>query len=227
MIRRVLPLGLALALFSCGGGNGTPPGPTATTTTIPANRNPVISSVTATPSFGIMGVSAFNFAALASDPDGDTVTYTWDIAGNARTGPNVGPVTFTSGAGVLNAAVTVTDGRGGSSSGSANFVLGNMTGRWVGTMPGFNLTYNFTQSTTGVLTATFTTTGPGITVNGILDPAAPNTITSGGRVTFRSKITSAGFLDYSIVGDMDNTGARFNGSVSGSGLNGAVVLTKQ
>ena len=227
MIRRVLPLGFALALFSCGGGNGSPPAPSSTTTTVPANRAPVISSVTATPSFGIMGVSAFSFAALASDPDGDTVTYTWDIAGNARTGPNVGPVTFTSGSGVQNATVTVTDGRGGSSTGSASFIIGNMTGRWVGTMPGFSLTYNFTQSTTGTLTATFTTVGQGLTVVGILDPASPNTITSGGRVTFRSKITNGGFLDYTIVGDMDNTGARFSGSVTGSGLNGPVTLTKQ
>jgi len=172
-----------------------------------------------------MGLTPYNFAAIASDPDGDTLTYSWDIAGNARTGSNVGPVTFLNG-GSFAASVTVTDSRGGSASANVNFIVGSMTGRWVGTMPGFSLVYNFNQNTLGLLTATWTAAGS-IAVAGNLDPAAPNTVNSTGRVTFRSKPTSAGFLDFTITGDMDATGTRFTGSVSGSGLSGPVVLVKQ
>ena len=93
-------------------------------------------------------------------------------------------------------------------------------------MPGFSIVYDFTQSSVGTLTATFTATGA-VTVQGNLDPAVANTINSAGAVTFRSKVTTIGVLDYTVTGNMDNTGVRFTGSVSGSGLSGPVVLTKQ
>jgi hypothetical protein len=100
-----------------------------------------------------------------------------------------------------------------------------MQGRWNGTMPGFTMVYQFTQSSTGVLTATWTVTGIN-NASGNLDPASPNNINGAGHATFRSKPTSAGFLDFTITGDMDSTGTRFVGSVSGSGLNGQVIMTK-
>jgi hypothetical protein len=186
----------------------------------------VISSATVTPTFGIADITAFNFAAIASDPDGDAVTYSWNAAGTAGSGATPPPLIFRSPGGAGVATVTVIDGKGGTASTNLNFIVGSMSGRWVGTMPNFTMTYNFTQATLGILTATWSVIGTN-NASGNLDPASPNTINGAGHVTFRSKPTSAGFLDFTITGDMDNTGTRFTGSVTGSGLNGPVVMTKQ
>jgi len=227
MRRTLIACSMVLAA-ACGGGSSTPsPTPTPTPTPTPqANRAPVISSATVTPTFGIADISTFNFAAIASDPDGDALTYSWNAAGNTTTGATPPPILFRSPGGNGQGVVTVTDGKGGSATSTVNFIVGSMQGRWVGTMPGFSLVYNFTQSSTATLTATFTATGS-VAVAGNLDPASPNNVNAAGHVTFRSKITTAGFLDYTITGDMDTTGTRITGSVSGSGLNGPVVLTKQ
>jgi hypothetical protein len=228
-MRRLLPLCLLVAIAACGGNSTPPTSPTPPPSPQPtppaANRAPVIATVTVTPAFGIQNLTVFNFAANATDPDGDPLTFAWNIAGNAATGPNVGPVTFTNGFSG-SAAVTVSDGRGGSATSSSNFIVGSMTGRWVGTMPGFSIVYDFTQNPGGILTANFTATGI-VPVQGHLDPAVANTINAAGAVTFRSKVTTVGVLDYTITGNMDNTGVRFTGTVSGSGLSGPVVLTKQ
>ena len=48
----------------------------------------MIASVTVNPGFGVAGLQQFSFAAIASDPDNDSLTYAWDLAGNARTGAN-------------------------------------------------------------------------------------------------------------------------------------------
>ena len=227
MRRFVFAVSLACCAASCGGGSTTSPSQSTTTTTTapPSNRAPVIASTTATPSFGVADLTAFSFAALASDQDGDALTYSWNIAGNNATGSNPAPIIFRSPGGNGVATVTVTDTKGASATGSANFIVGSMQGTWTGTMPGFTLNYTFTQSTTGTLTATWSVTGIN-NANGVLDPASPNNINSSAHVTFRSKPTSAGFLDFTIVGDMDNTGRRITGSVSGSGLNGQVIMTK-
>jgi hypothetical protein len=185
----------------------------------------VIASATVTPTFGIADITPFNFAAIASDPDGDTLSFAWNVAGNTGTGATPPPLIFLSPGGSGVGTVTVSDGRGGTATANVNFIVGSMAGRWTGTMPGFTITYTFTQGAAGVLTATWSVVGIN-NASGLLDPASPNTINGAGRVTFRSKPTSAGFLDFTITGDMDNTGTRFTGSVTGSGLNGPVVMTK-
>lgn len=226
-MRRLLVAAVLVSCAACNSNKTTAPSATTTTTTAPAqNRNPVITSTTVSPSFGIADLTTFTFASIASDPDGDALTYTWNIAGNAATGANPTPRIFISPGGNGTATVTVTDGRGGSATANVNFIVGSMQGRWNGTMPNFTMVYNFTQSSTGTLSATWTVTGTN-NASGLLDPASPNNINGNGRVTFRSKPTSAGFLDFTITGDMDTTGTRIVGSVSGSGLNGQVIMVKQ
>jgi Bacterial Ig domain len=225
-MRRLMPVCLLFALAACGGSDGSTPTTPTTPTTPQANRAPVISSASVTPTFGIADITPFNFAAIASDPDGDTLSYSWNAAGNTAAAASPPPLVFSSPGGNGSATITVTDGRGGTASSSVNFIVGSMSGRWVGTMPGFALSYNFIQASPGTLTATFTATGA-VGVTGNLDPASANTINGAGHVTFRSKVTSVGVQDYTITGDMDNTGTRFVGSVTGSGLSGPVVLVKQ
>src|SRR4051812_29717298 len=95
-------IGISLFVFTgCGsGGGGTPSSPstptTPTTPTAPTNRAPVINSLNFAPAFGIAQLTQFSFNASASDPDGDAVTYSWDVGGNAFTGSS-GTIVFSSG----------------------------------------------------------------------------------------------------------------------------------
>ena len=126
---RGLLLAFVLAQAACGGSSPTTPMSPAGT-----NRAPVVNSVTVNPPFGIQDRTQFSFSAGASDPDGDPLTYTWSIGGSSFTGSNVATTLATGGA--LIGSVTVSDGRGGSTNGSQTFVVGTLTGAWVGTAEG-------------------------------------------------------------------------------------------
>jgi hypothetical protein len=228
-MRKMALVALSLSLAACGSSGGSSgtntPTPTTPTPTPQANRAPVITSVTVNPSFGMADFVTFNFAAIASDLDGDSLTYSWNLAGNSRTGANAS-IIFASPGGNGQATVTVTDGKGGSASSSVNFVVGSMSGRWIMTtgpapLPGSS--YQLTQSSSGLVTGTFSLPGIG---NGNTDPAQPGQINSAGALTMRIKV--APFTDFTITGTMDSSGTRVSGSVSGSGFTGQpIVLTKQ
>ena len=76
------------------------------------NAPPVV-TVTATPSSAVAGVTSVDFAATASDPDGDTIAYAWDL-GDGTTDGGASPSHVYAAAGAYTATVTVTDGNGGS-----------------------------------------------------------------------------------------------------------------
>jgi len=208
----------------------TPNSPTPPpTTTPPANRNPVINSISVTPTFGIAALTTFSFSSSASDPDSDTLTYAWDLAGNARTGA-AQTIVFSSGGNGIG-TLTVTDGRGGSATQSVNFVSGTGSGTWTGNLPLAEgprpITAALTQSTTsGAITGNWSLPARGVVGN--LDPASPNAIDANGRVVIRFKVTSGGtFNDFTFTGQLQTTGTSIVGSVSGSGFAGqAVTLTK-
>ena len=183
----------------------------------------MISNVTVTPTFGIASLSTFNFTAFASDPDGDSVTYAWDLAGNASNGASQSVIFSNgfSGAGT----VVVSDGKGGSATSLVNFTVGSMTGSWVMTTgPGVlaGSRYQFTQNG-GIFSGTFTIPAIG---DGRTDPAQPGSINAAAQVAMRGKIGI--FIDFNLVGAMDTTGQRITGGVQGSGFTGQpFVLTKQ
>ncbi len=207
----------ALAVASCGGSSSTPTAPTQPNTpTAPAqqNRAPVIGSMSLTPAFGMMGFTQYSFSATATDPDGDALTYAWDVAGNPFSGTS-GSIIFSSG-GTGTARVTVTDGRGGSATDTRSFTVGAMTGTWTvvsGQLAGS--TFTLTQNTAGIVTGTFNLPGFG---NGQTDPAQPGRIDGNGNLTMRVKIGA--FTDFNMVGAMDNTGRRVSGTLHGSGFTG-------
>lgn len=182
-----------------------------------------------TPSFGVSQLTAFTFNASASDPDGDTVTYTWDLAGNAATGAT-GTITFTGGGtGVMR--VTVTDGKGGSATDTRTITVGTMTGNWSFFVPNQGtLILALTQTTTFV-TGTFVVAPGGFGnapagTTGNTDPAQPGSINGSAVVVIRLKIGA--FTDFTMTGTMDSTGQRVTGTLNGSGLSGqAFTMTKQ
>ena len=91
LMKRLIPLGCLLILAACGGGGSS----TTTTPTTPtqANRNPAITAMNFSPTFGIASLTRFDYSASASDLDGDTLTFTWSLAGSAASGSS-GSITF-------------------------------------------------------------------------------------------------------------------------------------
>ena len=224
---------ISVIVSACGGGGGTPSTPTSPTTpttpTTPVNRAPVINSMNIAPAFGISQLSSFTYNAAATDPDGDAVSYTWDLAGNAASGAT-GSITF-SGGGTGLIRVTVTDGKGGSATDTRTVVVGTMSGNWSFLVPGQGtLLLTLTQTSTFVVgpfvvaPGGFGNVAAGTT--GRTDPAQPGSINGNGTVVIRLKVGP--FTDFTMTGTMDATGQRVTGSISGSGFSGQpFTMTKQ
>lgn len=96
---------------------------------LPANRVPAGVGITVTPGRGIAGVTTIALTGTAADPDGDPVTFTWDLGdGTTATGQAVRHVYRAEGD--FPAALTVTDGRGGSAAARSSVVARTLTGHW-------------------------------------------------------------------------------------------------
>lgn len=208
-MKYVVSLALLVAVAACGGSSSSPTTPSGNST--PSNRNPSVTSMSVTPSFGIQDLTTFSYTASASDPDGDSVTFAWDVAGNSASGSS-GTIRFSTG-GSGTARVTVSDGHGGSASDTRTFVVGSMTGTWSGSFDGWYFTSNLQQSGGRVTGDYSDQAGPGK-----LDPASVNTIDANGNVELRYK--SGKWSDFYFRGTMDATGRKITGGVYGSGYTG-------
>jgi PKD repeat protein len=216
-------LTLAATLAACGGdGNPSPTTPTPTPTPAPtpapqANRAPTIASMTANPGFGIATLTAFAMTAAATDPDGDPVTFEWELGDGTRaTGAAVGKTYLTDGAATVT--LTVTDGRGGSATDRRTITVGTLTGGWAGTIgfpggPNVPATLQLMQ-VGGVVTGTLSAMGD----SGRTDPSQLGRIDSSGAFEIRWKIDP--FIDFTMRGQMDPTGRRISGGMFNSGFNG-------
>jgi hypothetical protein len=211
-------------ISACGGktsspSNTTPTSPTTPTPTTPVNHAPSITAMSITPSFGIAQLTQFSFSGSASDPDGDAISFAWDVAGNSFTGTS-GTVTFSNG-GNGTAKLTVTDSNGAAASDTRTFVVGSATGTWTGTFGSWVFTSHLTQTGTLITGDYSDQLGPGR-----LDPAVANTIDGNGNVKLRYK--QAVFSDFTFTGTMDATGRRITGVVNGSGyVNTPFTMSKQ
>jgi hypothetical protein len=208
-----------IVIAGCGGDKKsptTPTPPTTPTTPAPTNRNPVINGMTITPALAVSELSSITFDSSASDPDGDPVSYKWEL--NTNTPLTDTRQTFTigrfTGSGSLTVKLTVSDGKGGTATQSKTLNVGSMTGTWRGTGQIIG-TFTLTLSQTGgTITGSMTTIlGPGQ-----LDPAQPGTIDAEGNVQMRVK-TSV-YTDFNFRGRMDASGTRITGGMYGSGFNG-------
>ena len=222
MKRQILALACStLAVVSCGGGssNATPTAPTTPTTPTQQNRAPVINSMSVSPQFGIQQLTLFTFSANASDPDGDPLTYAWNIGGASASGSST-TGTFSSG-GTGTATVTVSDGRGGTVTDSRTFVVGSASGNWSGSGQGLgSFSMRLTQSA-GIITGTY----QDAIGAGHIDPAQPGTINSSGRIEMRVK--QGPFTDWTFRGTMSQTGREINGQIFGSGFTGQAFVMRK
>ena len=206
---------VCLLACACGGSKGTSQTTTTPTTPTPSvNRVPVVNSVTVNPGSGIQDRTLFNFAVSASDPDNDSLSYAWTIAGDSFTGQNVA-LTF-SGGGAGTASVTVSDGKGGTASGSQTFIVGTLTGNWTGVGPSGigNFTMTLAQ-VSGQITGTYR---DGLGAATVGPTGEPGTIDINGTISLRTK--QAPYTDWTFRGTLDATGRRITGGVFGSGFTG-------
>jgi glucose/arabinose dehydrogenase len=105
------------------------------------NRPPV-AAVQVTPTSGAVPLTVQFNASGSSDPDGDPLTYSWDLNGDGAFGDStvVNPVfTYTS-AGAYNVQVRVSDNKGGSSTATATVTAGTRPAATINT-PAATLTW--------------------------------------------------------------------------------------
>jgi hypothetical protein len=133
MIRRISAVSSALLALALVGSNcgGNPAGPTKTP---PDNVAVVISTMTASPPVGVLGVTTFAMTAESTPPPGTTLTFAWDFGDGTRAIGAVVDKAYDR-VGDYVASVTVTalrsDGTfAGSASSRQTVQVGLLTGTW-------------------------------------------------------------------------------------------------
>src|SRR5262249_52042910 len=110
---------------------------------------------------------------------------------------------------------------GATATDTRTFVVGSVSGTWIGTFGTWTFTSHLTQNVNTITGDYSDQLGPGK-----LDPAVANTIDANGNVKLRYK--QAIFSDFTFTGTMDSTGRRITGVVNGSGYSNApFTMTKQ
>jgi len=130
----------ALALPSCNDKPTTPSSPTTPsqgpTSPVPppaaANRPPTVQFYDVQPpGLALVGATSVNIAVRGSDPDGDTLSYTWEF-GDGETVPNhgAGIAHVFLQEGDIGVTVTVSDGKGGQGTASTRISARKLSGGW-------------------------------------------------------------------------------------------------
>jgi PKD repeat protein len=89
--------------------------------TATANQNPTV-TVARTPTGGVTSGTAVAFTATGTDPDGDTLTYSWDF-GDGGTAATQNPSHTYAAPGTYAATVTVSDGKGGTGTATSSVIV--------------------------------------------------------------------------------------------------------
>ncbi len=127
-LSRLIAVVLSSVLTSCGGQDGPN---TPTTAPAAANRQPSVSLSFSPSGQAVMGATNVTFTAAGSDPDGDSLTYSWNF-GDGTMGTGASASKVFNAAGSFSVSVTASDGRGGSGTASQAFTVRTLTGFWRG-----------------------------------------------------------------------------------------------
>jgi len=170
------------------------------------NEAPTCSGVSVTPSTGLQAAQSFAFSAQASDPDGDALTYSWDLGdGTTATGQNVSKVYNNSGS--FAATATVGDEKE-SVTCAASVTVRGMTGNWTGSVSvgggSFAFSFNLTQNGSSVTGSYSDPDGPG-TVSG--NVFSPNNV--------QLTVTQPPFLPFMFIGTTSGDVNSVSGTVLG------------
>lgn len=171
------------------------------------NAAPNVSGVVLSPNVALASVTSIGFTANAVDPDGDSLTYTWDF-GDGSTGSGQTTAHVYNNAGSFSAIVTVSDGKK-SASGSGTATVRSISGTWAGNLgsnPNVFFTMSFSQGGSSFAgTYSDTISGVGTVTAGRL--------TSPLQVAFTAQLP--GFAPVNFTGALDPAMNRISGSVVG------------
>jgi hypothetical protein len=204
-----------------GGGLAVAGGGAALVLTRKSNTAPTAGQIAISPGgMGISNVTRFTLSATgASDPDGDTLTFEWNLGDDSRdSGTNVshvygGPATF-------NITLNVSDGEA-SVSASASVTTLSLSGVWVNELDGVTRTWAITQvgqSLEGTYHNSYysPTVGTGVLSGTVSDPRAVNVESSlPGVGAFRFEGVANEAID------------ELTGQATGAGLGGATMVFRR
>jgi hypothetical protein len=180
------------------------------------NQGPLAGTVAITPSTGLQAAQTFAIIGQgASDPDGDTLTYNWDLGdGTTASGPSVSKVY--NNAGNFTATVTVRDDKEQATA-SGTVTVRGMSGNWSGVISGFgDFSMNLTQNDSGI-------TGTYSDFIGTANLAGSVSSPNGVRITARNPCCAPFTFQGTMSGDVNSV----TGMVTGSGFNHPFTLTRQ
>ena len=166
------------------------------------NAAPTVGGASASPSIGLAGSTEIQFSVQdATDPDDDSLTYTWDFGDGASTSSQSASHVYQS-APASKPKVTVSDGKK-SASAETSVTIRSMTGTWNANV--FGAVFTLTQTGSSVSGAYRDADGPG-TVTGTVQSSSP-------RVTLT--VNQAPFALFTFSGDPDTNINAINGSLEG------------
>ena len=227
----------SIGAASCGGDSPaaapiSPTPPTSTpppvVATPPANRPPTITQATVTPASGISTLTTHAFSASASDPDGDAITYNWDLGNATTSGDASGTVTYTNATTTrYRPTLTVRDSRGETVTTTLSVTSVTIAGSWEGTIDGAPIQATMTQYLGGVVDGTWQL--PVIGAVGEIGPeGAPGKIQANGQFELRFKVRVGSFNDFFYRGSINADGTTLTGTLQGSGFTGnTMILNKR
>jgi hypothetical protein len=185
------------------------------------NRAPTVTAVSASPPNGLVFASTITFNVNATDPDGDSLTYSWDL-GEGATSTVPAPSHVYATTGTFSPRVTVSDGKHSVTSSGA-VMIKSMTGTWTGLIQGL--------PGTATVTGTFVLTQSGTSLSGTYSDAfGPGTLSGAVQTTaplVRITISQVGFTPFVFTGTPGGDADSVSGVLNQSGFNNTPITIRR